>query len=127
MSTEIEHKMKIAQEGNDRYLRCSCGTSLSTYNSADRHIERAKTERLQGTLTEALDLLEEWVAEADGDVGPDLSTCPYFTGDGTCGFGCRTEPECVTCIPVEGWPLQRARALLETARPARSDADRAHA
>lgn len=52
----------------------------------------------------------------------DLSTCPYFTrhlpgGDpeGTCGFGCYDEPQCMTCRPRDGWPRERARAALNDA------------
>lgn len=47
---------------------------------------------------------EEW----DGDLGD----CPYFARsyrlpgydpEGICGYGCRDEPACVTCEPIEGW------------------------
>lgn len=48
----------------------------------------------------------------DPDDGPGLGTCPYFARyhgikedpAATCTFGCRDEPECVTCEPAEGWP-----------------------
>lgn len=33
-----------------------------------------------------------------------LSTCAYYRGVGTCSFGCRDEPACITCVPAEGWP-----------------------
>lgn len=39
----------------------------------------------------------------------DLGTCPYYQGTGTCGFGCRDEPECQTGEPMEGWPTKRAQ------------------
>lgn len=29
--------------------------------------------------------------------------CPYRVDDGVCVTGCRTEPECQTCEPAEGW------------------------
>lgn len=34
----------------------------------------------------------------------DLSACPYFRGEGSCTFGCTTEPSCMTDRPREGWP-----------------------
>lgn len=44
----------------------------------------------------------------------DLSSCPYFqtmtkpdAERGTCSFGCRDEPRCITCEPMNGWPSQR--------------------
>lgn len=46
----------------------------------------------------------------------DLGTCPYYARwcnapghdpEATCGFGCRDEPECVTCRPWGGWPSER--------------------
>lgn len=50
-------------------------------------------------------------ADDDYDDSPDLDlgTCPYYAHYrggpfGTCSFGCREEPECVTCEPEEGWP-----------------------
>lgn len=55
------------------------------------------------------------------DDGVDLSTCPYWAKwngdirpdeDQSCGFGCVTEPECVTCMPEGGWPRDRLRAAV---------------
>lgn len=63
-------------------------------------------------FNEAISLLTTWVEEAEGILGPDLSTCPYYREEGSCSFGCNDEPECVTCVPEGGWPLERARALL---------------
>lgn len=37
------------------------------------------------------------------EIADDLSTCPYYQGTGICTRGCRTEPECKTCEPPEGW------------------------
>jgi hypothetical protein len=45
----------------------------------------------------------------------DLSLCAYYQhsdgvgnfGPNTCSFDCIDEPECVTCEPMGGWPLQR--------------------
>lgn len=37
----------------------------------------------------------------------DLSSCPYFTGTGTCRGGCSDEPSCITDKPYGGWPSQR--------------------
>lgn len=41
-----------------------------------------------------------------------LGACDYYRRckgeegfeNGVCGFGCREEPECVTCEPAGGWP-----------------------
>jgi hypothetical protein len=57
----------------------------------------------------------------------DLGVCPYFwryeclpgyDPDAVCAFGCRDEPECVTCAPSGGWPsvnaaLASSRASVE--------------
>lgn len=41
----------------------------------------------------------------------DLSSCPYYRGEGTCTSGCQTEPSCVTDEPLGGWPAVRAERL----------------
>ena len=50
------------------------------------------------------DIVIEWEDEEDE---PDLSSCPWFQRTGTCSFGCQEEPACETCIPSDGWPVQR--------------------
>ena len=57
--------------------------------------------------------------ELDDDEEPedlDLGTCPYFARhqglpghdpEAVCSFGCVDEPQCITCIPPDGWPSQR--------------------
>jgi hypothetical protein len=54
---------------------------------------------------------------ADGD----LSDCPYFLRgrpgadpNGTCSYGCHDEPNCQTCIPRDGWPIDSLRHALDT-------------
>lgn len=46
----------------------------------------------------------------------DKSVCPYYQRyigapghdpDGTCSFGCRDEPSCVTDQPAGGWPAEQ--------------------
>jgi len=37
----------------------------------------------------------------------DRGTCAYYRGEGTCSFGCSTEPSCMTDRPREGWPCER--------------------
>lgn len=63
---------------------------------------------------------DEWDVdhrEAADASEPDLGTCPYFARywghkghdpEAVCAFGCRDEPECVTCRPTGGWPSERA-------------------
>lgn len=41
----------------------------------------------------------------------DLSSCPYYRGEGICTSGCQTEPSCVTDEPLGGWPAVRAERL----------------
>jgi hypothetical protein len=36
---------------------------------------------------------------------PNLAECRYYQGVGSCSFGCRDEPECMTCEPPGGWPV----------------------
>lgn len=45
----------------------------------------------------------------------DLSECAYHqkAGDRICSFGCESEPECMTCQPSNGWPLDFALAVLD--------------
>jgi hypothetical protein len=38
----------------------------------------------------------------------DLSTCPYFKGEGTCDRGCHSEPACIVDRPTDGWPGERS-------------------
>ena len=52
----------------------------------------------------------------------DLGLCPYalrgYPGAdplGTCGYGCKDEPECLTCTPSEGWLTQRHPVIVEIA------------
>lgn len=52
--------------------------------------------------------------------------CPYYQRDQKCDRGCYSEPECVTCQPLEGWE-ERIRSLrreLTASAPQRSDSDR---
>ena len=45
----------------------------------------------------------------------DLGTCAYYRGEGTCSYGCTTEPSCFTDRPREGWPCERAALSLAAA------------
>lgn len=79
---------------------------------------------------DAAGMLRGCIEDIDRDLGADLGDCAYYQRcrgvegyeDGTCSFGCRDEPECVTCEPSDGWPSQhpdydpdeaRAAALVE--------------
>lgn len=41
--------------------------------------------------------------------GLDLSSCPYYRGEGKCESGCYSEPSCITDRPLKGWPSERTR------------------
>lgn len=70
--------------------------------------------------------LREAVVALDGM--EDLSTCPYYSQDGTegaygpntCSFSCVDEPQCQTWEPSDGWPL----AIAIQISPTSSDAAR---
>jgi hypothetical protein len=64
------------------------------------------------------DLLSSEVCDTCGRLAPtlDMSDCPYFARyaglpghdpEGICSYGCRDEPECVTCRPRHGWPSEQ--------------------
>lgn len=61
------------------------------------------------------------VAEALWDRQNDLSFCEYYTGDGTCSFGCHDEPRCQTCEPSGGWESVRLRARYGDLIPAEDE------
>lgn len=46
---------------------------------------------------EQMDNLIRWARRCYYETS-DLGLCPYYLGTGSCGFGCRDEPECHTCI-----------------------------
>ena len=48
-----------------------------------------------------------------------LGECDYYQGLGTCSFGCRDEPECMTCRPDGGWPVVNRHPVEEANRAAR--------
>lgn len=50
----------------------------------------------------------------------DLSSCPYFSGRGTCSFGCSDEPACMTSRPSDGWPGEEA-LIMELVDPLGQD------
>lgn len=49
----------------------------------------------------------------------DISDCPYFRSEGTCGYTCGSspspEPECMTMRPQNGWPMEELPAPLRDA------------
>lgn len=65
------------------------------------------------------DLMHAEMCGSCGRTAPDLdmSDCPYFARyvrapihdpAGTCSYGCRDEPECITGRPLHGWPSEQA-------------------
>lgn len=67
------------------------------------------------TEIDVADFIESLVEDIDREMSGDLGGCAYYLRymkvegfeDGTCSFGCREEPECVTCEPEGGWPSHR--------------------
>lgn len=65
------------------------------------------------------------IAELMDPDEPDLGMCPYLLQDGsegaygpnTCMGGCVDEPACDTGCPENGWPSNRARAVLAEWNP----------
>ena len=64
------------------------------------------------------DLMNDEMCDSCGRCAPatDLSDCPYFRRyagmeghdpEGTCSYGCRDEPSCVTDRPLHGWPSEQ--------------------
>lgn len=64
------------------------------------------------------DLMVNEVCDSCGRIAPDLdmSDCPYFRRyggaeghdpNGTCSYGCRDEPSCITDRPLHGWPSEQ--------------------
>lgn len=71
-----------------------------------------KSLALAQTIRIAVEELRSWRENEEDDLG----LCPYFNNDpdGTCTYGCLTEPECVTCEPADKWPSQSLARLLRS-------------
>lgn len=66
---------------------------------------------------EGVDLVQRLQVIHDGLDDPGL--CPYFRRgeegqdpEGTCSFGCRDEPSCMTDYAPPGWPSEMVRLLI---------------
>jgi hypothetical protein len=94
----------------------------STWRFAPNDARDLGRKKAEAALAAAWPVLIEHiltVIEEELDGHYDLSRCPYYQTEGlpdaergTCQYGCRDEPECVTCEPSGGWPLARVRSRL---------------
>jgi hypothetical protein len=72
---------------------------------------RSRVAAQDAELTRLRGLVGDIAEEGYSDKGD----CPYFTYEGTCSFGCHSEPSCHTDNPPDGWPSTRIRAVLAEA------------
>jgi hypothetical protein len=77
--------------------------------------------QLDHDVAEYIDKLEAALLDAYIETN-DLGLCPYTLRghpvadpEGICDYGCTEEPECMTCVPEEGWLTQRHPVLVEIA------------